>query len=109
MTTANLIYSMNPGTNEFQSSSYNFLKFVEDPMDKEYGFSFVSEFLQFIPRWLLPNKPAGLAAQFRDRYYPELKVVNQGAGYSSFIEGYINFGFFGIFIYFFFLDINIQA
>jgi oligosaccharide repeat unit polymerase len=95
-----IVLNLNPGNNEFQSSSYNFLKFYEDPMEYRYGFAYVTEMVQFIPRWLFPCKPVGLTTEYRNIYYPQYQITNQGAGYSSFVEGYLNFGYIGIFLHY---------
>lgn len=61
-----------------------------------YGSSIASEFLVFIPRGVLSNRPLTRAEDFVDTFYPG--VLESGGGYGFFyiMEGYWAFGFAGV-------------
>jgi len=104
-----LLRIMNPANSEFGAPALNYRIFM-DLKDPDYHYKFGATYLEistaFIPTYIYPNKPIGIVYEFRNTYFPERRKQGStaGTGFSSLMEAYMNFGYFGPFvIYLFFL------
>lgn len=92
---------LNPGSNEFSCGLGNFNALYRSTnYDYLYGESYIRGLTSFIPGYLYPGeKKVSITFQFRDTYFPTEKERARIAGtaFSSIMEAYWNFGFFGIF------------
>ncbi len=99
----NLISAFNPGQNEFGCTFGNFNKlYLADDYEFLYGSSYIKGITHFIPSYFYPGeKPQLLMYQFRDKYFPFKAQISSIAGtaFSSILETYWNFGYFGSLIY----------
>lgn len=98
-----IISSLNPGTNEFGCTFGNFNKlYISDDYDFLYGKSYLEGLVHFVPAYLYPgDKPQMITYSFRDKYFPFKAEISSVAGtaFSSILESYWNFGYFGAIIY----------
>lgn len=100
---------MNPANTEFGAPALNYRIFMElkDPnYNYKYGATYLEISTAFIPIYIYPNKPIGIVYEFRNTYFPERRKQGStaGTGFSSLMEAYMNFSYFGPFlVYFFFL------
>ena len=102
-TNENLISAFNPGQNEFGCTFGNFNKlYISDDYNFLYGDSYIKGITHFIPSYLFPGeKPQLLMYKFRDKYFAFKAEISSIAGtaFSSILETYWNFGYFGAIIY----------
>ena len=94
---------MNPANTEFGSPALNYRIFFDrKPKDYEFkwGKTYTEISVAFIPTYIYPGKPKGIVFEFRDRYFAERKELGStaGTGFSSLMEAYMNFGYFGPFL-----------
>lgn len=108
-----LLRIMNPANTEFGAPALNYRIFM-DLKDPDYNYKFGATYLEittaFIPVYIYPNKPIGIVYEFRNTYFPERRKQGStaGTGFSSLMEAYMNFGYFGPFVaYLFFLFVLI--
>ena len=95
-----LIKLMNPANNEFGSPALNYrIFFKRKPADYDFkwGSTYTEIFWAFIPTYVYSSKPKGIIYEFRDRYFSERREMGStaGTGFSSLMEAYMNFGYFG--------------
>jgi oligosaccharide repeat unit polymerase len=96
--------SLSLGKGEFGAPFGNFNTYqLYGSDDLRFGATFVNGFAEIIPRFIWPNKPEITLYEFRNEFFPD--EAERGAiastGYSSLLEAYVNFGWFGIpFMYF---------
>ena len=99
----NLISAFNPGQNEFGCTFGNFNKlYISNDYEFLYGSSYIKGITHFIPSYLYPgNKPKLLMYEFRDKYFPFKAEISSIAGtaFSSILEAYWNFSYYGMIIY----------
>ena len=94
---------MNPANTEFGSPALNYRIFFDrKPKDYEFkwGKTYTEISVAFIPTYIYPGKPKGIVFEFRDRYFAERKELGStaGTGFSSLMEAYMNFSYFGPFL-----------
>ena len=90
---------INPGANEFGAPLGNYSAYVRNPHTEYlFGRSYVEGLTIPIPRLIWPEKPVSVMYQFRDDYFPAERERGAiaGTGFSSILEGYMNFGVLGI-------------
>ncbi|WP_456867480.1 O-antigen polymerase [Galbibacter sp. BG1] len=97
---------MNPANTEFAASAFNyriFYHYKESDYQFELGKTYTEILVAFFPTYIYPNKPKSITYKFRDEYFPERKKQGSsaGTGFSSLMEAYMNFGYFGPFIIYF--------
>jgi len=101
---------LNPAYSEFAAPLLNYsIHRNKQHTDfyKPYGVSYFNAiFVDPYPRWLLPyKKPQSISLKFRDSYFKGLGKKSRiaGSAFSSILESYLNFGYFGVlFMYFIF-------
>ena len=97
-----LLPALNPGTNEFGASFGNFNKFyISENRNYLYGSSYIRGLEICIPSFLyIGEKPQQITYEFRDKFFPMEADRSSiaGTGFSSILEAYWNFGWFGIFL-----------
>lgn len=98
-----LVKLMNPANSEFGASAFNYRIFIENKPE-DYSFSYGKTYCEviwsWVPTYVYPNKPKSIIYEFRDTYFPERKKMGStaGTGFSSLMEAYMNFGYFGSFL-----------
>ena len=99
----NIIKSLNPGTNEFGCTFGNFNKlYISDDYEFLYGKSYIQGLTHVVPTYLYPgDKPQMITYQLRDKYFSFKAEISSIAStaFSSILETYWNFGYFGALIY----------
>jgi len=78
---------------EKQNQNFDFL----------YGTSYLNSLLKPIPRSFFPNKPIEFDSQINSLVFP-VESRSVGLSFSALSEPYVNFGYTGIFIFFYFLS-----
>lgn len=108
-----LVRIMNPANSEFGAPALNYRIYM-DLKEEDYNYKWGATYLEistaFIPVYIYPNKPIGIVYEFRNTYFPERRKQGStaGTGFSSLMEAYMNFGYFGPFlIYLLFLFVLI--
>ncbi len=94
---------MNPANSEFGSPALNYRIFItkkEEDYRYKIGKTYTEITTAFIPRYVYPTKPIGIVFEFRDKYFAERKEMGStaGTGFSSLMEAYMNFWYFGPFV-----------
>ncbi len=94
---------MNPANTEFGSPALNYRIFIKrkgGDYDYKYGYTYTELFWAFVPTYVYASKPKSIIYEFRDTYFAERKEQGStsGTGFSSLMEAYMNFGYFGPFI-----------
>lgn len=103
-----IFWLMNPANTEFAASALNYRIFIdrkEEPYKYKWGNTY-SEFIwAFVPTYIYPDKPQSIIYEYRDKYFPERRSMGStaGTGFSSYIEAYMNYWFFGPFLVYFIL------
>lgn len=108
---------MNPANSEFGSAALNYRIFIHrkgDDYKYKLGQTYTEITTAFVPRYVYPNKPKGIIFEFRDKYFSERKEMGStaGTGFSSLLEAYMNFGYFGpflVYLLFMFLLIYMES
>jgi hypothetical protein len=62
----------------------------------QYGGTYLQAFKVLVPLALDPNRPLAPSQEFAWDYNPEIARAGGAYGFSSFSEGYLNFGFLGV-------------
>jgi hypothetical protein len=62
----------------------------------QYGGTYLQAFKVLVPLALDPNRPLAPGQEFAWDYNPEIAKAGGAYGFSSFSEGYLNFGFLGV-------------
>jgi hypothetical protein len=62
----------------------------------QYGGTYLRAFKVLVPLALDPNRPLAPGQEFAWDYNPEIARAGGAYGFSSFSEGYLNFGFLGV-------------
>lgn len=92
--------AINPANNEFAAPFGNINTYLllskEDP---HWGLTYINGLLSAVPGILWENKPVQEIYRFRSKYFPEEEARGSIAstGYSSVLEAYVNFRYFGVF------------
>lgn len=106
MTINYVLKNLNPALSEFGCTYGNFNKFyVTGDYELLYGKSYVEGLVHVIPTYVYPGeKPKMITYEFRDKYFPKKSEISSIAstGFSSILETYWNFWYFGSIIYFFY-------
>ncbi|WP_272680164.1 O-antigen polymerase [Providencia sp. PROV032] len=92
---------------EFRSAGYNLDKIFDNPPPLQYGASLLND----IGRALIPGfiyKFDNSISWYNNEYNPEIVAQGRGYGFSFAAEGYINFSWVGIFLWFFIIGIFIN-
>lgn len=94
---------MNPANTEFGAAALNYRIFIKrkgEDYQYKLGQTYTEITTAFVPRYVYPNKPKGIIFEFRDKYFSERKEMGStaGTGFSSLLEAYMNFGYFGPFL-----------
>lgn len=104
-----LISALNPGGNEFGAAFANYSEFYgkyRTDFTPQYGRSYIKGLVLPIPSFMyLGTKPIQITYEFRDEFFisEASRGSIAGTGFSSILEAYINFKYFGVFfIYLFF-------
>ena len=99
-----IIKNLNPALTEFGCTYGNFNKFyIAGDYELLYGKSYLQGLVHVIPTYLYPGqKPRMITYEFRDKYFPAKAEISSIAstGFSSILEAYWNFWYFGAFVYF---------
>lgn len=99
----NITKAFNPGFNEFGCTFGNFNKlYVSNDYKFLYGKSYIQGLFHFVPSYLYPgDKPQMITYQFRDQYFSFKAEISSIAStaFSSILETYWNFGYFGALMY----------
>lgn len=99
-----IIKNLNPALTEFGCTYGNFNKFyIAGNYELLYGKSYLQGLVHVIPTYLYPGqKPRMITYEFRDKYFPAKAEISSIAstGFSSILEAYWNFGYFGALVYF---------
>ena len=100
---------MNPSNTEFGAAAYNYRLFTSEDFKYKYGTTYLETILSPIPTYVYPKKPKSISYVYRDKFNADRKKQGSiaGTGFSSLLEAYINFWYFGPFIIYFFLGIVI--
>lgn len=99
----NIIRNLNPAMTEFGCTYGNFNRFYimgGEPL--LYGKSYLQGWIHIVPTYLYPGeKPRMITYEFRDKYFPAKAEISSIAstGFSSILETYWNFWYFGAIIY----------
>ncbi len=64
-----------------------------------HGMSYIQGLVAWVPRSIWPNRPKNLAQEFAVANIPNWNE-GMGLGYSLLAEGYVNFGFTGVFLHY---------
>lgn len=100
-----VIRTLNPAVTEFGCTYGNFNRFYvknNGKYDLLYGRSYVQGLFHVVPTYLyLGEKPQMITYEFRDKYFPAKAKISSIAstGFSSILEAYWNFWYFGALIY----------
>ena len=100
-----VIKTLNPAITEFGCTYGNFNGFYvknNGKYDLLYGKSYIQGIFHVIPTYLyLGEKPQMITYEFRDKYFPAKSKISSIAstGFSSILEVYWNFWYFGALIY----------
>lgn len=84
---------------EFYNTTGTFFSYINaisnGRLNYDFGMSYLTEILVFVPYFLYPGRPKPLPEQFMEIFYPQAKA---GTGHGWFIlnDGYMSFGIFGI-------------
>lgn len=99
--------NFNPANNEFGAAFGNFNVYIKATRNKSadlyYGATYLQGFLIVIPGFLYPGeKPKQITYEFRDKYFSVLAERSRiaGTGFSSLLEAFMNFGYFGSFLFY---------
>ncbi|MCI5702277.1 MAG: oligosaccharide repeat unit polymerase [Erysipelotrichaceae bacterium] len=99
-----VIRSLNPALTEFGCTYGNFNKFyITNDYKLLYGKSYIEGLVHIVPTYIYPGeKPRMITYEFRDKYFPIKAEISSIAstGFSSILETYWNFWYFGSIIYF---------
>ena len=96
---------MNPANTEFGSAAFNYRVFISEDFEYRLGSSYIEGVLSPIPTYVYRNKPQSISYEYRDKFNSDRKAQGSiaGTGFSSLLEAYVNFGYFGPFVVYFFL------
>ncbi|GMQ60451.1 hypothetical protein AN1V17_48510 [Vallitalea sediminicola] len=109
-----IVKALNPGSNEFGAPFGNFNMFYinsNNKFDLLLGKSYVNGIFLMIPSIIYPgNKPQQIGYIFRDVYFPSeaLRGSIAGTAFSSILEAYWNFSYFGVFFMYLFIGYMLQ-
>lgn len=109
-----IVKALNPGAQEFGAPFGNFNKFytqTNGEFQLLLGKSYITGLALLIPSFAYPGeKPQQIGYVFRDIYFPTEAARGSIAGtaFSSILEAYWNFGFFGIILIYFLLAYFLQ-
>jgi oligosaccharide repeat unit polymerase len=99
--------NFNPANNEFGAAFGNFNVYIKATHNRSadlyWGTTYLQGFLIVIPGFLYPGeKPKQIAYEFRDKYFSVMAERSRisGTGFSSLLEAFMNFGYFGSFLFF---------
>lgn len=99
-----ILKNLNPALNEFGCTYGNFNKFyVVNDYQLLYGKSYIYGLSHIVPTYIYSgDKPRLITYEFRDKYFPDKSKISSIAstGFSSILETYWNFWYFGAVIYF---------
>lgn len=100
-----MVYLFNPSNTEFGAAAYNYRLFTSEPFDLKKGSTYLEIIISPLPTYIYPNKPQSILYEYRDKFNAERKEQGSiaGTGFSSLLEAYINFSYFGPFIVYFIL------
>lgn len=93
---------------EFRSAGYNIDEILsDDKLELKYG----SSFAQDVVRAILPGfvyKSENSVKWYNEKYHPHIVEQGRGYGFSMAAEGYVNFSWLGVIIWFFFMGIILR-
>ena len=98
-----LITALNPGSNEFGAAFGNYSEFYakySEDFNPKLGETYIKGVALLIPSFLYPgSKPKQITYEFRDEFFiSEAKRGRiAGTAFSSILEAYMNFKYFGVF------------
>lgn len=99
--------NFNPANNEFGAAFGNFNVYIKATHNRSadlyFGTTYLQGFLIVIPGFMYPGeKPKQITYEFRDKYFSVLAERSRiaGTGFSSLLEAFMNFGYFGSFLFF---------
>ena len=100
---------MNPSNTEFGAAAYNYRLYISEDFEYKYGATYLEIITSPIPTYIYPNKPKLISYVYRDKFNSERKDQGSiaGTGFSSLLEAYINFSYFGPLIVYFILGLVI--
>jgi len=85
---------------EFRSAGYNINYILNQDIDLKYGASILSDFSRaLIPRFIYPVENS--IGWYNNTFHPNIVAQGRGYGFSLAAEGYVNFGYFGVYLWFF--------
>lgn len=109
-----IVKVLNPGINEFGAPFGNFNMFYiysNANYTLLLGESYLKGLYLIIPSFAYPgNKPKQITYVFRDTFFPfeASRGSIAGTGFSSILEAYWNFGYFGVFLVYFLIGYILQ-
>jgi oligosaccharide repeat unit polymerase len=84
---------------EFRSAGYNINYILGQDVELKYGESLINDFFRVIvPRFLYSVENS--VSWYNNKYHPHIVAQGRGYGFSLAAEGYVNFGFFGVYLWF---------
>ncbi|MEZ4915505.1 MAG: O-antigen polysaccharide polymerase Wzy [Chitinophagales bacterium] len=100
-----MVYLFNPSNTEFGAAAYNYRLYTSEPFEWKKGSTYLEIIVSPLPTYIYPNKPQSILYEYRDKFNAERKEQGSiaGTGFSSLLESYINFSYFGHSLYIFFI------
>ena len=91
---------------EFRSAGYNINHILSQKIELKYGESLVHDSIRsVVPRFIYPVENS--VSWYNNTFHPDIVAKGRGYGFSLAAEGFVNFGFFGVYLWFLLIGIGI--
>jgi oligosaccharide repeat unit polymerase len=93
---------------EFRSAGFNINVLLSSSFELKYGASLIYDLLRsLIPAFIYEFENS--VSWYNNTYHPGIVAQGRGYGFSLAAEGFINFSYFGVFLWFFIVGLLIRA
>jgi oligosaccharide repeat unit polymerase len=91
---------------EFRSAGYNIDHILGNNFDFKYGESIINDLVRSVVPGFL-HSVENSVSWYNNTFHPDIVAQGRGYGFSLAAEGYVNFGYFGVFLWFLIISLGI--